>query len=62
MSHHVSGCRRVGAKLFGHLDMVGEESAIESGAAYSKQFCSLCPVPLGLLEGVQQLRFRLRAR
>ena len=47
--------------LLGHVDVVCEESAIECGAAYPEEFCGLCPVPLSLLECLEQLRFRFCA-
>jgi len=46
--------------LLGHVDVVGEESAIECGAAYPENFRGLCPVSLSLLEGLKQLRFWFR--
>jgi len=36
--------------LLGHVDVVGEESALARGAAYPENFRGLCPVPLSLLE------------
>lgn len=50
-------CRWVGAMLFGHVDVVREESAIECGAADSENLSGLCPVPMSLLECLEQLRF-----
>lgn len=43
--------------LFGHVDVVREESAIERGAADSENLSGLCPVPMSLLECLEQLRF-----
>lgn len=41
--------------LLGHVDVMREESAIECGATYPENLRGFCPVPLGLLQCLEQL-------
>lgn len=43
--------------LLGHVDVVCEESALKCGAADTENLRGICPVPVSLLECVEQLRF-----
>jgi len=43
--------------LLGHVDVVCEESAIKCGAADPENLRGICPVPMSLLECLEQLRF-----
>lgn len=60
VSHDACECRWIGEMLLGQVNVVGEESSIECGAAYPENFRGLCPVPLSQLECLKQLRFWFR--
>ena len=55
VSHNV--CGWIGAMLLVHVDVMREESAIECGAADPENLSGLCPIPLSLLECLEQLGF-----